>query len=85
MWLVITTRPDISNAVRAVARYCSAPITFHWKAALGITAYINGTSGFGITFQRETITGVFSEIFADANYASNATNRRSVSDGAIMC
>ena len=25
MWLSISTRPDISSAVRAIARYCTAP------------------------------------------------------------
>ena len=25
MWLAISTHPDISNAVRSVARYCSTP------------------------------------------------------------
>ena len=50
MWLAISTRPDISNAVRSVARYCSTPKAIHWKAALGILAYINGISHFGITF-----------------------------------
>ena len=30
MWLSISTRPDIANAVRAVAR------AIHWKPALGI-------------------------------------------------
>ena len=29
MWLAISTRPDISNAVRSVARYCSAPKAVH--------------------------------------------------------
>ena len=52
MWLVISTRPDISNAVRSVARYCSAPKAIHWKSALGILAYINGTCGFGVMYQR---------------------------------
>ena len=32
LWIM----PDIVNPVRAVARYCSAPKTIHWKAALGI-------------------------------------------------
>ena len=36
--LAISTRPDNSNAVRSVARYCSAPKIVHWKAALGILA-----------------------------------------------
>ena len=43
MWLAIPTRPDISDAVRSVARYCSAPKAVHWKSAPGILAYINGT------------------------------------------
>ena len=44
MWLLISTRPDISNAVRAAARYCTATRAIHWKAALGILEYINETS-----------------------------------------
>ena len=31
MWLAISTRPGISNAVRSVARYCSTPKTFIGK------------------------------------------------------
>ena len=84
MWLSISTRPDIANAVRAVARYCIAPRAIHWKAALGILKYINGTSEYGITFQRGTSSGISLEIFADADYASKATDRRSVSGGVIM-
>ena len=29
MWLAISTRPDISNALRSVARYCSTPNVIH--------------------------------------------------------
>ena len=29
MWLAISTRPDISNAVRSVSRYCSTPKAIH--------------------------------------------------------
>ena len=85
MWLAISTRPDISNAVRSVARYCSAPKVVHWKSALGILAYISGTCGFNITYQLGTTVSVSLEDFADADYASRATDRRSVSGGAIMC
>ena len=85
MCLAISTRPDISNAVRYVVRYCSAPKVIHWKSALGILAYINGTCGIGITYQRGTTVGNSLEVFADADYASRATERRSVSGGVIMC
>ena len=36
IWLSISTRLDISNAVRSVARYCTAPRAIHWKTAFGI-------------------------------------------------
>ena len=85
MWLSISTRPDVSNAVRAVARYCTALRAIHWKAALGILKYINGTSEYGIIFQRENFSSISLEAFADADYASKATDRRSVSGEAIMC
>ena len=79
------TPPDISNAVRSLAKYCSAPKAIHWKSALDILAYINGTCGFGITYQRETSVGISLEFFADADYTCKATDRRSVSGGANMC
>ena len=85
MWLAISIRPDISNAVQSVARYCSTPKAIHWKAALGILTHIKGTSGFGITYQRGTSVRNSSEVFADTDYASKTADRRSVSDWAIMC
>ena len=47
--------------------------------------YINGTSEYGITFQRGTLSGISLEVFAGAYYASKVTDRRSVSGGVIMC
>ena len=85
MWLSISTRPDIANTVRALARYCTAPKAIHWKAALGILECINGTSEYGITFQRRNLSSISLEVFVDADYASKATDRRSVSGGLIMC
>ena len=81
MWLSIPTRPGISNAVRAVARYCTAPSAIHCKAVLGILKYINGTSHYGITFQRGTLFSISLEVFAGANSASKA---RSVPGESIM-
>ena len=85
IWLAISTRPDISNSVRSVARYCTTPKAIHWKAALDILAYIKDTYGFSTTYQRGSSVGISLEVFADADYASKATDRRSVSGGASMC
>ena len=53
LWIALLSRPDIVNAVRAVARYyCSAPKMVHWKATFDSFGYAVRTSSFGITFRR---------------------------------
>ena len=84
MWLSTQTRPDISNAVRAVARYYAAPKYVHWKAALSILGYVRRACSFRINFQRGTVGGLSMQVFADADYARKATGRRSVSGGLVM-
>ena len=69
--------------MRAIARYTNSPREIHWKTALGILEYVFFTSGFGITFQRGS--GLELVAYADADYASKATDRRSVSGVAVMC
>ena len=85
MWLSTQTRPDISDVVRAAARYCAAPKYVHWKAALSILGYVRRTSSFGVTFQRGIVGRLSMQVFADADYASKATDRRSVSGGLVVC
>ena len=85
LWIALLTRPDIANAVRAVARYCSAPKLIHWKAARSILGYAMRRSYFGISFQKGTLTGISLISFADADYVSRSTDRRSVSGGVVMC
>lgn len=85
LWLALLTRPDLANAVRAVARYCASPKLVHWKAAIGILEYAVGTSSLGISFQRGTKEGISLLAFADADFASRSTDRRSISGGVIMC
>ena len=45
--------------------------------------YVFSTSDFGIAFQRGS--GLELVAYADANYASKAADRRSISGGAVMC
>ena len=46
-----------------------------------LEVYINRTNEYGITFQRGTVSSISLEVFADADYASKATDRRSISGG----
>ena len=81
MWLSTMTRPDITNAVRAVARYAHKPTERLWQAIMKILSYLNGTRSLGITYVRGS--GLSLNVYADADYASKENDRRSVSGVAV--
>lgn len=85
MWLAEQTRPDVSNVTRVVliVRFSHAPKYVHWMAALSVSEYLKGTSGFGITFQQGN--GVELEDFAHVGNVSKTIDRRSVSSEVTMC
>jgi len=76
MYLSVCTRPDISQAVGALARYMTAPTTVHWKAAISVLRYLAGTADYGIMFGNSTdnlkING-----YCDADFAGDIDTRRS--------
>ncbi|CAN0014644.1 unnamed protein product, partial [Choristocarpus tenellus] len=41
MWAYVSTRLDIANTVREVAKYSSNPKVTHWRAVKCILAYLN--------------------------------------------
>lgn len=47
--------------------------------------YIRFTSPYGSTFQEEKAGGVRFDGYVDSDYASNATDRRSVAGGVVVC
>ena len=81
MWLSTMTRPDISKAVRAVARHFHNPTDRHWEAVLKIMAYLHGTRGMGLDFVRGS--GWDLTAYNDADYADKSNDRRSVSGTVI--
>ena len=74
MYLSICTRPDIAQAVGALARYMAQPTTAHWTAAKTVLRYLAGTADFGITFGSGT-PGL--DVYCDADYAGDIDTRRS--------
>ena len=82
LWLSTMTRPDITNAVRAVARYAHTPTKRLWDPIMKIFSYLKGTPSFGITYVRGSRLGL--EVFADSDYADKANDRRSVSGIAVI-
>ena len=58
MWLLITARSDISNAVGAVARHSHNPTERPWKAVLKSLACLHGTGFLRLMFVRGSVSGV---------------------------
>ncbi|CAN0397528.1 unnamed protein product [Ascophyllum nodosum] len=51
MWLVVMSRPGITNAVRAVSRHSNSPAERHWKVVLQAIRYLLGTKNLSLTFE----------------------------------
>ena len=78
MWIASQTKPDISNAVRAVARHSHEPKRSHWKAAQNILNYLLGTAHLTLKFKQDSSVNLGTLVYVDANFASKATGRTSV-------
>ena len=76
------TRPDIANAVRAVARQAHDRAKRHWRAVRKIIAYLNKIKDLGLMFVKDGDRKL--SVYVDADYANKDNNRRSVSRVAVM-
>jgi hypothetical protein len=74
LYLSVCTRPDIAQAIGALARYTAGPPEAHWEAAFGIVRYLAGTAAMGLTYGRSDQT---IEAFCDGDYAGDVDTRRS--------
>ena len=82
IWLAGMARPDIANAVRAVARQAHKPAERHWRAVRKIIAYLSKTKDLGLVFVKGGDRKL--SVYVDADYANKDTDRRSVSGVAVM-
>ena len=81
MLLSTMTRPDITNTVRAVARYTHEPTERLWQVIMQILSYLNGTKSQSNTYVLGWDLSL--NVYADANYASKDNDRSSVSGIAV--
>ena len=82
----VATRPDIAYAVNAVSQHLNNYRVQHWKAVKHILRYLKGTRdytlqlGGGSSSANSDIRAALKlQCFADADWASNPTDRKSVS------
>lgn len=81
LYLSISTRPDITQAVGALARYLSCPTVGHWNAAITVARYLSGTSDYGLWFGSAPTSAPADTLtlhaYCDADYAGACDDRRS--------
>ena len=92
MWIANQTRPDIVNAVRAVARFSHdlKEVPVRVKAARKIIEYLSATAHLALTFRKDSKVEDVQlecdlETYVDADEAHKADDRRSVSGVAVCC
>lgn len=71
------TRPDIAFAVSLVSQFMHSPNQGHFDVVYRSLRYLKGTPGNGILYENRGHLQV--ELFTDADWAGNVTDRRSTS------
>lgn len=71
------TRPDIGFAVSAVSQFMHNPTEEHMDAVFRILKYLKMTPRKGLFFKKSEYRNI--EIYSDADWAGDITNRRSTS------
>lgn len=76
------SRPDLAFAVNKLSQFLQAPTVAHWTACKRVLRYIKGTIQHGLLFRRSQT--FILEGYADADWASDVSDRRSTSGYSIF-
>ena len=77
LWISISTRPEISQAVLQLCRFVHNPCLAHLTAAKHVLRFLAGSRDQGLTY---TVTGNKTPvIYSDATWGSDPTTQRSMS------
>lgn len=77
MYAAQVSRPDISYAVGALARYNNNPGKAHWQAVKRLMRYLKGTVNYKLKFEKDQKE--YLEGFSDADWAGDLDDRKSTS------
>ena len=82
MYLLVSTRPDISYAVSSLARFSSKPTKEHWTVLKRLLRYLKGTTKYGILYTTEGESKCIG--FSDADWAGDTNDCKSTSGYVFM-
>jgi len=81
IWISTCTRPEIAFAVNKLAAFSNNPSDEHFKILKKILKYLKGTLALKLTFKRTNSEVILA--YADADWAGDATSRKSTTGFAI--
>ena len=77
MYLAITTRPDITNAVGILARFNSNPGPTHWKAVKHVFRYLKGTLDLKLVYKPDNTTTEMFTSYSDSDHGGSKDTGKS--------
>ena len=82
MYLMLGTRPDLAYAVGKLARFSANPSPEHLRALEHVFAYVNRTRHYCLVYLAQG--EIFPHGYVDADFASDTSDRKSISGYAYM-
>lgn len=84
MYLCTTTRADLMYSVSYLSRVLDRPTTQAWKAGKRVLRYLQQTKEMGLTYKRINSVKLKLNAYADANWATDKLDRKSISGSVIF-
>ncbi len=81
MYLVTGTRPDLAFATTYMSQFCSRPSRDHWNGVKHMLRYLKQTVATKLTYTK-TEKGI--QVYSDADWATDPTDRKSFSGYVIL-
>lgn len=79
MYLMVSTRPDLSYVASLVSRYMTNPGKRHWEATKWILRYLKGSKSVNLTYCKRDDYPTKIYGYVDSDYAGDLDKRRSLS------
>jgi hypothetical protein len=78
LYASISTRIDITSAVRVLTKHTLQPYDKHWVAAKHVLRYLQGTTELGLTFTGTVGTEMVITCYTDSDWATDKKDRHSI-------
>ena len=85
LYLAVTTRPDILFSVNCLSQLQEKPTVAAWSGCKRILRYLKGTKNVKLVYKKLLHNSNFNiDLYVDADWASDPTDRKSVSGYVLM-